>query len=189
MKHEQFCLVKRAVCRTAAIVSLLLIGAGAALAQGRVGAPSVINPKGDTDAQTNREAALRSAEIRVGGVTMDQQHLTAAIERTKQDFKRIQLIRNDVVDTLVAKKPLDYNQVSEQAAEINKRAIRLKSFMMQPDLEEKDKDTALRLNMTANKSKARSSNFAIQSTASPTIPCSKTPPPLMPGKLRLPEAT
>jgi hypothetical protein len=146
MKYQQSCTVKSAVRRLTVIVSLFLIGAGAALAQapGGVGAPSIINPKGDTDAQTNREAALRSAEIRSVGGRMDQRQLAAAIDQTKQDFKRIQIIRNDVIDYLVAKKPLDYKLVSEQAAEINKRANRLKTFLMPsaPVEKEAEKDAA-----------------------------------------------
>jgi hypothetical protein len=137
--------VRSGIRRLAAIISLLLIGAGAALAQGApggVGAPTIINPKGDTDAQTNREAALRSAEIRAIGGRMDQRQLAAAIDQTKQDFKRIQIIRNDVIDYLVAKKPLDYKLVSEQAAEINKRANRLKSSLMPSAPVEKEKDAA-----------------------------------------------
>jgi hypothetical protein len=144
MKHQPSCTVKSVVRRLSAIVSLLLIGACAAMAQapGGVGAPAVINPKGETDSQTNREAALRSAEIRSVGGRMDQRQLMAAIDQTKQDFKRIQIIRNDMVDYLVAKKPLDYKLVSEQASEINKRANRLKSFLMPsaPVEKEKEKD-------------------------------------------------
>jgi hypothetical protein len=145
MKHRKFCPVRSGVRRLAVIISLLLIGAGAALAQGApggAGAPAVIDPKGETHSQMNREAALRSAEIRGVGGGMDQRHLAAAIDQTKQDFKRIQLIRNDVVDYLVAKKPLDYKLVSEQAAEINKRANRLKSFLMPSAPAEKEKDAA-----------------------------------------------
>jgi hypothetical protein len=145
MKHQQSCTLKSVVRRLSAIVSLLLIGAGAALAQGApggAGAPAVIDPKGETHSQMNREAALRSAEIRSVGGRMDQRQLMAAIDQTKQDFKRIQIIRNDVVDYLVAKKPLDYKLVSEQAAEINKRANRLKTFLMPsaPVEKEKEKD-------------------------------------------------
>jgi hypothetical protein len=148
MKYQQSCSLKSAVSRLAALISLLLVGAGAALAQGAPGgsgAPAIINPKGDTDAQTNREAALRSAELRVGGTGMDQRHLAAAIDQTKQDFKRIQIIRNDMVDYLVAKKPLDYKWVSDQASEINKRANRLKSVLMPsapPEEKEKEKEAA-----------------------------------------------
>jgi hypothetical protein len=122
-----------AVGRLAAVVALCLTGAGAARAQGApagAGAPGFKNPKGDTDVRTNREAALRSAEVRGVGGRMDQRQLAAAIDRTKQDFKRIQLVRNDVIDALVADKPPDYKLISEQAAEINRRANRLKSFLM-----------------------------------------------------------
>ncbi|MDT7543110.1 MAG: hypothetical protein QOE33_3014 [Acidobacteriota bacterium] len=142
MKRQQSWPV-RSIRRLVTTTFLLLISAGAVLAQGApggVGAPAIVNPKGDTDAQTNREAALRSAEIRSVGGRMDQRHLAAAIDQTKQDFKRIQLIRNDVVDYLVAKKPLDYKLISEQAAEINKRANRLKSFLMPSAPVEKEKD-------------------------------------------------
>lgn len=144
MKHQQSCLLRSGVRRLAAIISLLLVGVGAALAQGApggAGAPAVIDPKGETHGQMNREAALRSAEIRGVG-RIDQRHLAAAIDQTKQDFKRIQIIRNDVVDYLVAKKPLDYKLISEQATEINKRANRLKSFMMPSAPTEKEKDAA-----------------------------------------------
>jgi hypothetical protein len=145
MKLQQSCPVKSIVRRLAASASLLLIGAGATMAQGApggAGAPAVIDPKGETHSQMNREAALRSAEIRSVGGRMDPRQLAAAIDQTKQDFKRIQLIRNDVVDYLVAKKPLDYKLVSEQAAEINKRANRLKSFLMPSAPVEKKEDAA-----------------------------------------------
>jgi hypothetical protein len=145
MKYRNCDQVKSVVRRLAAITFLLFIGTGAALAQGApggAGAPAVIDPKGETHSQMNREAALRSAEIRSVGGRMDPRQLAAAIDQTKQDFKRIQIVRNDVVDYLVAKKPLDYKLVSEQAAEINKRANRLKSFLMPSAPAEKEKDAA-----------------------------------------------
>jgi hypothetical protein len=145
MKFQPSCTLKSVARRLAAIISLLLIGAGAALAQGApggAGAPAVIDPKGETHSQMNREAALRSAEIRSVGGRMDPRQLAAAIDQTKQDFKRIQLIRNDVVDYLVAKKPLDYKLVSEQAGEINKRASRLRTILMPSAPVDKEKDAA-----------------------------------------------
>ena len=132
-KHESHTL-KGAALRLAAVASLLFIAAGAALAQGPAGsgAPPIINPKGDTDAQTNREAALRSAEVGARNELLNKQRLLAGIEQTKQDFKRIQLVRNDMVDDLVAKRPLDFKQISERADEVNKRANRLKAHLMPP---------------------------------------------------------
>ena len=134
--------VENAARRLAAVVFLSLAAACAAQAQAPpgVGPPGIVNPKGDTDAQTNREATIRSAELNAAVNQLNQQRLAAVIEQTKQDFKRIQLIRNEMVDNLVAKKPLDYKLVSEQAAEINKRANRLKSFLMRPATEGEKKD-------------------------------------------------
>ena len=50
----------------------------------------------------------------------------------KQDFARIQVLRNDIARNLVARKPLDYDLVAEQTAEINKRANGLNVYMMAP---------------------------------------------------------
>jgi hypothetical protein len=134
MKSLRIRRVKVAARRIVAALSLLLIAAAASQAQAPAGAgaPGLVNPKGDTNAQTNREAKLRSAEIGAANDVVNQQHLAVAIEQTKQDFKRIQLLRNELVDRLVAKQPLDYKLLSNQAEEINKRANRLKSFLMKP---------------------------------------------------------
>ena len=132
MKSYRSLAAKDSACRFYLVISISRIAAGAARAQAPSGAgrPGVVNPRGDTDIQTNREAMLRSTGAGTGAGQINQQRLTAAIEQTKQDFKRIQLVRNDMVDNLVAKKPLDYKLISEQAAEINKRSNRLKSFII-----------------------------------------------------------
>ncbi|HVF66994.1 MAG TPA: hypothetical protein VM914_05000 [Pyrinomonadaceae bacterium] len=141
-KHETFRL-RGAALRLAAAAAMTLFAHAAADAQGPpqpgTGAPAVINPKGDTDAQTNREARLRSAEVGASAEKLNKQRLLAGIEQTKQDFKRIQVVRNDVVDDLVAKKPLDFKQISERADEVNKRAVRLKAHLMPPTPEPEKK--------------------------------------------------
>jgi hypothetical protein len=133
-KHESVAL-KVAALRLAAAASIALFAAVAASAQGPppgADAPGLRNPKGDTDAQTNREAKLRSAEVGATAEELNKQRLLAGIEQTKQDFKRIQLVRNDIVDDIVAKKPFDFKQMYERADEVNKRAVRLKSYLMPP---------------------------------------------------------
>lgn len=141
MKQHNSVTLKAALTRIAAAVVLLFIAACAALAQAPpgAGAPAVVNPKGDMDAQTNREAMMRSAEIGSTAEQKNRQRLLAGMEQTKQDFKRIQLLRNDMVDDLVAKKPLDLKQISERADEVNKRANRLKSYLMPPTPEAEKK--------------------------------------------------
>lgn len=135
MKKREPSVFNIATLRVVATASLMFIACAAARAQGPppgAGAPDLKNPKGDTDASTNREARLRSAEVGATAGQLNKQRLIAGIEQTKQDFKRIQFVRNDMVDDLVAKKPLDFKQISERAEEVNKRAARLKSYLMPP---------------------------------------------------------
>lgn len=135
MKNLATATLKAAARRTAAVALLLLTAAAIASAQGApsgAGAPGRVNPKDDTQVRTNREARLRSAELEATSVQVNQKQLAAAIEQTKNDFKRIQLVRNELVDLLVSKRPFEYKQLAEQAEEINKRAHRLKSFLMKP---------------------------------------------------------
>ncbi|HEX8282459.1 MAG TPA: hypothetical protein VF588_03855 [Pyrinomonadaceae bacterium] len=147
--------MKNFATRFLIVVAFVLTASAAAPGQGiPPGPPSpdagrpggTTNLKGDTDARTNREARLRSAEIGTSSGGMTPQQLAAAIEQTKNDFKRIQLVRNELVDLLVSKKPFDYKQLAGQAEEVNKRALRLKSFLMkprpEPTAEEKKADAA-----------------------------------------------
>jgi hypothetical protein len=64
-----------------------------------------------------------------GADEKNQKLVQAAIANMKEDFARIQILRNDIARNLLAHKPLDYSLVSEQTAEINKRANRLGLYM------------------------------------------------------------
>jgi hypothetical protein len=68
----------------------------------------------------------------------NQKRVEAAIVNMKEDFTRIQVLRNDIARKLVARKPLDYKLVSEQTAEIHKRANQLKTYMMAHAPEDKE---------------------------------------------------
>src|SRR5205085_6405474 len=59
----------------------------------------------------------------------NQKLVQAAIVNMKEDFSRIQVLRNDIARNLVAHKPLDYSLVAAQSGEINKRASRLNVYM------------------------------------------------------------
>jgi hypothetical protein len=135
MKNDASFTIKCASLRFAAAVAVLLTAACAALAQGAppgAGAPAYTNPKSETDTQVTREAVLRAAEMHSTGEQVNKQRLVAGIEQTKQDFKRIQLVRKDMVEDFLAKKPLNFKQVSERAEEVNKRANRLRFYLMPP---------------------------------------------------------
>jgi len=157
MSNNQSRFIKETTSRLSMIISLILITAGAVLAQGPpagAGRPAITNPKGDTDAQTGREASLRSAETPATADQSAQRRLAAALEQTKQDFKRIQLIRNDMIDELLANKAFDYKRIAEQTAEVNKRANRLKFFMMPAKPEEKKKETENQVELSSDEVKA-----------------------------------
>jgi len=112
-----------------AIVSLLLAGATMAQKPAGAGPPPNNNPNLDDRARQVDEGRLRSAEADAGTEEKNQKLVQAAIVNMKEDFSRIQVLRNDIARNLVAHKPLDYSLVSEQTAEINKRASRLNVYM------------------------------------------------------------
>jgi hypothetical protein len=51
----------------------------------------------------------------------------------KEDFERIQIINNDVLQAGPSNATTDYERVSESAGEIGRRAIRLRSNLFAPD--------------------------------------------------------
>ena len=93
------------------------------------GPPPNINPNIDTRQRQLDENRLRSAEVNAGADERNQKLLLAAIINMKEDFSRIQVLRNDIARNLIAHKPLDYKLLSEQTAEINKRSSRLNVYM------------------------------------------------------------
>jgi hypothetical protein len=127
----------------AASFSLCL--AGTTLGQGKpggVGPPPNNNPNvGDRIRQID-EGRLRGAETNVSLEEENQKRLQAAIVNMKEDFKRLQVLRNDIARNLVARKPLEYKLVAEQTAEINKRASRLNVYMRARAAEEEKPNTA-----------------------------------------------
>jgi hypothetical protein len=127
----------------ASMFSLCL--AGTAMAQGKpagAGPPPNNNPNLDDRARQVDEGRLRSAEMDAGTDEKNQKLVQAAIANMKEDFTRIQVLRNDIARNLVAHKPLDYQLISEQTAEINKRTSRLNVYMRAHDADgEKQNDS------------------------------------------------
>jgi len=124
---------------------ILLCVAASALAQGKpvgAGPPPNNNPNvGDRIRQID-ESRLRSAEVDAGTEERNQKLVQAAIVNMKEDYKRIQVLRNDIARNLVARKPIEYKLVSEQTAEINKRASRLNVYMLARVPDEEKPNTA-----------------------------------------------
>ena len=93
------------------------------------GPPPNKNPNLDDRIRQVDEGRLRSAEVDAGAQERNQKLLQAAITNMKEDFSRIQVLRNDIARNLIAHKPFDYKLLSGQTAEINKRASRLNVYM------------------------------------------------------------
>jgi len=93
------------------------------------GPPPNNNPNLEDRSRQVNESRLRSAEMDAGTNEQNQKRLQAAIANMKEDFMRIQVLRNDIARTLIARKPLDYKLISDQTAEINKRTSRLNVYM------------------------------------------------------------
>jgi hypothetical protein len=104
------------------------------------GPPPIISIKREEHGRRASEAKLRSVEMEAGAEAETQKHIQAAISNMKQDFTRIQVLRNNIARDLVARKPLDYNLITEQTAEINKRAHRLNIYMLAHVPEHKELD-------------------------------------------------
>ncbi|HSS20447.1 MAG TPA: hypothetical protein VLL54_10260 [Pyrinomonadaceae bacterium] len=109
------------------------------------GPPPNNNPNiGDRQRQTD-ESRLRGAEMSVDTEKAKQKLLQAAIANMKEDFSRIQVLRNDIARDLIAQKPLDYKLLAEQTAEINKRASRLNVYMRAHSTEDEKGNNAAEL--------------------------------------------
>ncbi|MCA1633709.1 MAG: hypothetical protein LC802_08325 [Acidobacteria bacterium] len=128
----------------AATLCLSALMAGSA--QARQTMPSGAPPPGQRDPfaevreRQQREAQLRSAE-RLGGVRpTDRRSAEAGAQQMSEDFKRIQILRNNVVRHLQSDKPLDYKFIAAETEEINRRAARLKAHLVRegPEGEKKE---------------------------------------------------
>src|SRR6266478_2200200 len=125
--------------------TILLCVAATTLAQGKpanAGPPPNNNPNLDDRIRQIDESRLRSAEVDAGTEERNQKLVQAAIVNMKEDYKRIQVLRNDIARNLVARKPIEYKLVSEQTAEINKRASRLNVYMLARVAEEEKLNSA-----------------------------------------------
>lgn len=107
------------------------------------GMPANNNPKTEIRGRELREGQLRQAEREAFENKENDKSIEAAILQVKEDFIRIQIIRNEIAKRLVAKKPLDYGLVAEQTGDINKRSSRLKSFMVPRQGDEKREEIHL----------------------------------------------
>src|SRR5437667_9076942 len=108
--------VKLAGFLVVGVFSLCLTGTTMAQKPAGAGPPPNNNPNLDDRARQVDEGRLRSAEMDVGADEKNRKLVQEAIANMKEDFARIQVLRNDIARNLVAHKPLDYQLISAQTA-------------------------------------------------------------------------
>ena len=89
--------------------------------------------------ETRRRETLRESLGKRPEKSGDPRYVQAVLAQVKEDFERIQVVRNGIVRAASATNALDYKFISDAAAEIKKRAGRLKSNLALPDPEEDEK--------------------------------------------------
>jgi hypothetical protein len=132
MRSQHFRTLKKIAGRLAAAIFFLTVMTSAVMAQTR--APE---PPSDHDIMREmRERQQREADLRnlnpttMQPATIDPKRVEEAFQQIGKDFKQIQILRNALVRHLKAAGPLDYTAIADEAGEINKRANRLKTFLI-----------------------------------------------------------
>src|SRR5919112_3308527 len=73
--------------------------------------------------------ALRSGGHRDKDAPPDERAVKAAAEQLNEDFKRVQVIRNDLARAVTSGGALDFKRLSEEAAEVRKRSLRMQTYL------------------------------------------------------------
>jgi hypothetical protein len=138
MMKRQAPTVPTLVRRPSAALCALLLWAGAAAAQGQLSGPqptdmrpNVSDPKAALRERQGREAMLRNTELLTRRGEPNRASPEAA-EQVREDFKHLQVLRNNLARHLKAGDRLDPKFVAAGAREVNKRASRLKAHLMPP---------------------------------------------------------
>jgi cytochrome c556 len=117
-----------------------MVPASAAPSQRPTRPPGNLDPKRAQREREMRETRLRKTELGVAIEKRDRRSIEEAAKKLQEDFRQIQIIRNEIVRIILAEKPFDYKLISDKAREINKRADRLKAFLIPVDPDDKEKN-------------------------------------------------
>src|SRR5262245_43281529 len=98
--------------------------------------------------QRIRELTLRALEKQQPVEKQDQRVIMALVEKVQEDFRRIQIVRNEMVRNLTANERLDYRFIEREVSEVNKRAQGLKERLFAPSPIEDPKDHEQRVEYT-----------------------------------------
>ncbi len=122
------CVLRRAPALAAILLSLQAL----CMAQGTV--VGVSTPRIDPAAERIRDEQQREMVLRSGGrrgadAHADERAVKAAAEQLNQDFKRVQVIRNDLARAVISGTALDFARISDETAEVRKRSVRMQTFL------------------------------------------------------------
>ena len=130
MSLERELFSSRSLSRSLAVAALLLALRAVCLAQGSgVSAPRIDPAVERIRDEQQRQMALRSGGRRGEDAHADERTVKAAAEQLNEDFKRVQVIRNNLARAVTSGGVLDYKHVSEEAAEVRKRSLRMQTYL------------------------------------------------------------
>lgn len=142
MKNHQVGLKARGGLTLAAVLALISFsGIASVRAQGRAPNAQTGDPGslGMSDRDRNlleRETQLRMLEKQRQRTVKTDPKL--AFEQIREDFRRIQIVNQEVIRSVSTGNGLDYKYISEASAEIKKRAARLRMNLIFPEGEKND---------------------------------------------------
>ena len=122
----------------AAVVCMLTLAPHSA--QSQQSSPGSKDPFADVRERQQREVQLRSSEMVGPAKKLDTRELEAAAKQIQEDFKGIQVMRNNVVRHLKSEKPLDYRFIASETEGIHRRANRLKAHLAGESVGEKKEE-------------------------------------------------
>jgi hypothetical protein len=117
-----------------ALILLILFAAPVFSQSSPPGAPPPMEQRVNADRIRQQDISRREWQLRNFGnepiTPKDERQVKALMAQTEEDFTRILTLHNEIARALTAKKDLNYQFVSEAAAEIKKRATRLQSTLV-----------------------------------------------------------
>ena len=134
-----------------AVVGLLTLVPNSVKSQNLPASPGARDAFSEVRDRQQREARLRSAEMAEPAKKLNTRELEEAAKQMREDFKGIQVMRNNVVRHLQSKKTLDYKFIASEAEEIRKRANRLKAHLSPEPVAGKRKKTVNTLRLATTR--------------------------------------
>jgi hypothetical protein len=128
-----------------AFAFIILLLAAPATCTAQPGGPGTVpaGPHIDPEAARIRDEQQREMQLRnigAGAVRSDERAVKAAAEQLNRDFKRIQIIRNEIAYALNVEGVLDYRRIADQTAELKKRALRMQGYLALRGVEADEKN-------------------------------------------------